>query len=83
MSGGGACVPVAGFRRDEKKQADHQSACFDNGAPGEIRTPDRLVRSQVLYPAELRARYRFRLEPDVGRLVWRARKDSNLLPPGS
>lgn len=53
----GACVPVAGFRRDEKKQADHQSACFDNGAPGEIRTPDRLVRSQVLYPAELRARF--------------------------
>ena len=27
-----------------------------NGAPGEIRTPDHLVRSQVLYPAELRAR---------------------------
>jgi hypothetical protein len=27
-----------------------------NGAPGEIRTPDRLVRSQMLYPAELRAR---------------------------
>ncbi len=26
------------------------------GAPGEIRTPDRLVRSQVLYPTELRAR---------------------------
>ncbi len=26
------------------------------GAPGEIRTPDRLVRSQVLYPAELRVR---------------------------
>src|SRR5690625_7726386 len=25
------------------------------GAPGGIRTPDRLVRSQVLYPAELRA----------------------------
>src|SRR6185369_3790432 len=29
---------------------------FVNGAPGEIRTPDTLVRSQVLYPAELRAR---------------------------
>ncbi len=28
-----------------------------NGAPGEIRTPDHLVRSQVLYPAELRAHY--------------------------
>ena len=26
-----------------------------NGAPGEIRTPDLLVRSQTLYPAELRA----------------------------
>jgi hypothetical protein len=26
-----------------------------DGAPGEIRTPDRLVRSQVLYPTELRA----------------------------
>jgi hypothetical protein len=27
-----------------------------DGAPGEIRTPDPLVRSQMLYPAELRAR---------------------------
>ena len=26
-----------------------------NGTPGEIRTPDRSVRSRVLYPAELRA----------------------------
>ncbi len=26
-----------------------------DGAPGEIRTPDTLVRSQVLYPTELRA----------------------------
>ena len=29
---------------------------LDNGALGRIRTSDRLVRSQVLYPAELRAR---------------------------
>ncbi len=28
----------------------------NNGAPGEIRTPDLLVRSQALYPTELRAR---------------------------
>jgi hypothetical protein len=28
-----------------------------NGAPGEIRTPDPLVRSQMLYPTELRARH--------------------------
>ena len=27
------------------------------GAPGEIRTPDRPVRSLVLYPAELRAHF--------------------------
>jgi hypothetical protein len=26
-----------------------------DGAPGEIRTPDQLVRSQLLYPAELQA----------------------------
>ncbi len=25
-----------------------------SGAPGEIRTPDQLVRSQLLYPTELR-----------------------------
>ena len=29
-----------------------------NGAPGEIRTPDLLIRSQSLYPAELRAHTR-------------------------
>ncbi len=28
----------------------------NNGAPGAIRTPDPLIRSQILYPAELRAR---------------------------
>jgi hypothetical protein len=33
------------------------------GAPGEIRTPDPLVRSQVLYPTELRAR-----EPGIMRM---------------
>ena len=27
----------------------------ESGAPGEIRTPDPLVRSQILYPTELRA----------------------------
>ena len=32
------------------------ASLFDFGAPEEIRTPDPLVRSQVLYPAELRAR---------------------------
>ena len=31
-----------------------------NGAPGRIRTSDHLIRSQVLYPAELRARLRLK-----------------------
>jgi hypothetical protein len=30
---------------------------MSNGAPGGIRTPDHLVRSQILYPAELRAHF--------------------------
>ena len=29
---------------------------LENGAPGKIRTPDPLIRSQVLYPAELPVR---------------------------
>ena len=29
---------------------------FRNGAPGGIRTPDQVVRSHLLYPAELRVR---------------------------
>ena len=28
-----------------------------SGAPGEIRTPDLVVRSHTLYPTELRAQY--------------------------
>ena len=34
---------------------------FQYGAPGEIRTPDPLVRSQVLYPTELRVRIQLTL----------------------
>ncbi len=36
--------------------------CYNEyGAPGEIRTPDLLVRSQALYPTELRAQKNFYL----------------------
>ena len=42
-------------RSNKKSRCLAATACLC-GAPGEIRTPDRLVRSQVLYPAELRAR---------------------------
>ena len=37
------------------------------GAPGEIRTPDLLVRSQALYPTELRARRFGKRKRDGGR----------------
>src|ERR1700752_4155822 len=34
-----------------------EKSALKSGAPGEIRTPDPLVRSQMLYPAELRAHH--------------------------
>ena len=39
------------------KKARKIRAFLEYGAPGEIRTPDRSVRSRVLYPAELQALY--------------------------
>ena len=42
------------YQQAKQKEAP-KTGLFLFGAPGEIRTPDRLVRSQVLYPAELRA----------------------------
>ena len=41
------------------------------GVPGETRTPNLLIRSQTLYPIELRAQYKFR---------WSGRRDSNSRP---
>ena len=41
--------------RPSIKKAPLCGAFFMDGAPGEIRTPDRSVRSRVLYPAELQA----------------------------
>ena len=43
------------------------------GAPGTIRMYDRLIRSQVLYPAELRARNFDAMHP----VEWRRERDSN------
>src|SRR5580692_8496604 len=38
------------------EQLEDRRKAGENGAPGEIRTPDPLLRRQMLYPAELRAR---------------------------
>ena len=57
------------FRRQRSSGIGHQSSTGirrvrgfildggKNGAPEEIRTPDPQIRSLVLYPAELRARF--------------------------
>jgi hypothetical protein len=49
-------------RRSVTKKSPRQAGIFlVIGAPGRIRTADHLVRSQVLYPAELRARWEPRI----------------------
>lgn len=48
------------FPRSRKKLYANVQAVDLYGAPGEIRTPDPLVRSQVLYPTELQARNLFK-----------------------
>jgi hypothetical protein len=40
-----------------ERKAKQVILCQITGAPGVIRTPDLLVRSQTLYPTELRAQY--------------------------
>ena len=40
----------------QKRTSKRKSSDF-NGGPGRIRTCDLLIRSQTLYPTELRSRY--------------------------
>ena len=54
----------------QAKKNHPMGGIFLLGAPGEIRTPDRLVRSQVLYPTELRARRGV----IIARLYWSVNK---------
>jgi hypothetical protein len=51
----GAWAPEASYLNGQIRNSLLVRA-MDTGAPGETRTPDPLVRSQTLYPAELRAR---------------------------
>ena len=58
---------------EHKKQKCLLKQAFLFFAPGEIRTPDPLVRSQILYPTELRARVlaeREGFEPSMGFLPY-------------
>ena len=51
------CAPTTDYRLPTTKKARKSTitklSCFLFGDPREIRTPDTLIRSQVLYPAEL------------------------------
>ena len=47
---------VLTLRKQKNKWQDDMLQKSD-GAPGGIRTPDGLIRSQPLYPAEVRARF--------------------------
>ena len=47
-------------RLENRKPALIKERVLKSGAPGRIRTSDHLIRSQVLYPAELRARIKLR-----------------------
>ena len=71
-------------RQNEKKALPQKCLFFMClGAPGAIRTPDPLVRSQVLYPTELRARCqtcKANRPAGFSVLTWRARDDSNVRP---
>ncbi len=46
---------VSNFGHKKAQLNELGLSVHNNGAPGRIRTSDRLVRSQVLYPAELLA----------------------------
>ena len=54
----GCATPRRRKPAHSNKRAPYGARKYTNGAPGEIRTPDRLVRSQVLYPTELRAHFK-------------------------
>ena len=47
---------LASTKHSIHKKTRHEAGFCVDGAPGTIRTCDRLIRSQVLYPAELQAR---------------------------
>ena len=51
-------VYIFKFRQDDK-----------NGAPGRIRTPNLLIRSQALYPVELRAQPRHSGRKRLGKVL--------------
>ena len=52
----GVLISLRTGARNEKGPCFRKTLFLLRGAPGEIRTPDLLVRSQTLYPTELRAR---------------------------
>ncbi len=59
MHAGLASTIALPIKLSSKEKSLQEKSCkpfLKFGAPGAIRTPDPLVRSQILYPTELRAR---------------------------
>ena len=50
-----SCYLTSGFKQEKRHKQSWLQVPIIIGAPGPIRTADNLVRSQGLYPAELRA----------------------------
>lgn len=61
MQGSFPKKPLNIFRSSSKQKAAQEAAKIINGAPWGIRTPDVLIRSQSLYPAEVMARFQQKL----------------------
>ncbi len=59
----GEGVPLRQLANKSKKRMIKERGKEKNGAPGRSRTSDLLVRSQLLYPAELRAHIAFGCNP--------------------
>ncbi len=82
----GSSDPTPYFRCLDTKKPRNCEAFSISGASWRIRTSDRLVRSQVLYPAELRTRsFRYRLSstsghyPLISGASWRIRTSDRLV----
>ncbi len=82
----GSSDPTPYFRCLDTKKPRNCEAFSISGASWRIRTSDRLVRSQVLYPAELRTRsFRYRISsisghyPLISGASWRIRTSDRLV----
>jgi hypothetical protein len=71
-------APKTGIWKCEENRSNLLEELRKYGAPGEIRTPDLMLRRHSLYPAELRARSTSLAYFRVPLRIWGAPRSSNL-----